>query len=192
MGPQHIFTAIAALVKKGILAPDRTGQNNRPYALLVVSKQFSFSPYTISEYLCQTCLLHRRLLLPEKECHRECPLHSHCQPQPTSQATLFCNPTSSHRPNRQYNNEPELAVTLRIGAQRPLEQFIIEQQVTHQRRQRDGRDLRVAQPFGGEDLAGCLEGQEGDGDVLQPDGRVLIGDAADGMTLGHDGCAHEE
>lgn len=141
----------------------------------------------------QSRLFSRRLLLlPEKEGHREDPLHSHRQPQPTSQSPLPRDHTSNHRPDRQHDNEPNLAVALRVGTKRPLKQLIIEQQVAHQRRERDGRDLGVAQPLGSEYLARGLEGQEGDGDVLQPDGRVLVGDAADGVLVSHDGRAHEE
>ena len=141
----------------------------------------------------QSRLFSRRLfLLPEKEGHRERPLHSHRQPQPTSQSPLLRNSTSNHRPDCQQNNKPNLAVALRVGTKWTLKQPVVEQQVAHQRRERDGWDLGVAQPLGGEYLTRSLEGQEGNGDVLHPDGRVLVGDAADGVFLVHDGRAHEE
>ena len=151
-----------------------------------------FSRNYLSELFQSRLFSKRPFLLPEKKGRSEGPLHSHRQPQPTSQPPLLRNPTSNHRTDCQHNNEPSLAVTLWVGAKWTLKQPVVEKQVAHQRRERDGRDLGVAQPLGGEYLARGLEGQEGDGYVLHPSGRVLIGDAADGVLVGHDGRAHEE
>lgn len=111
-------------------------------------------------------LLHRRRTLrPHTPRHRNSPLQRHRQPQTRSKSMMPRHPTTRHSPKEQCKHKPYLSIPLRVLPP-PMKQLLIKKNITHNRRQRNSNNLGEPQKLRRQDLAGGLEGEECDGDVL--------------------------